>query len=195
MKQSFIERCCKKIFSPLKKLLKDHGPEKLIGIAILILLIIIFFHSLQTLLATAFLFILAVFSTFYTKFTHFSIGFELRTLLFVITGIKLGIVPAITLTLLAILLGLIISMNFQPSSMITPLTYLLLAVILPIIKGLDIATIGFIITILYNIILQFFYVFIFQYPVSVSLPPLVGNLLFNTIIFARFGEVFLAMFP
>ena len=172
----------------VQKLLMDHGIIKIVSITLLLCVLLFFLHSLKEVIIITLLFIAAVFSTFYTRLLQFNIGFELRTLLFVITSIHLGMMFGLMLTILAILLGTIIAANFQPTFLVTPLTYLVLAFILPFLKPFSIASIGVVVTIIYNLILHTLYKFTFGYPFVQSGPSLIGNLLFNIFIFTNYAQ-------
>ena len=98
-----------KASSRLADLLKKHCCYKATFIIILVIASFLFFDKIETIVVVSALFTLAVLSTFYIRITQYSIGFELRTLLFVVVALKLGLVLGLVLCLLAILLSTIIT--------------------------------------------------------------------------------------
>ena len=65
--------------------------------------------------------------------------------------------------------------------------FAILTILIVPLLSFNIVTVGIIITILYNIIVHSLYYFMFNYPLPLSAPSLIGNLIINPVLFIRYA--------
>lgn len=173
----------------LKKIKNNENNNifKIVGLIALAVVSLFFLDKIQTVIIVGLLFLGATILPFHRLIIGFNVGLELRTLLLVVVGFKIGIIYAIVLTVSSVILGNIISFNFQPTALVSPIVYTIIAFLIPPLSGLGIIATGLIIMVIYNIIVHGTYYLLLGYHPVQSLTPLIGNLLINTFLFMRFA--------
>lgn len=177
----------------LLEYLEKKKKVRLIGLAILLILSLIFRSHLKEFSIVLILFVLAAISVVYKKFGHIPIGFELISFNFIILIFAYNPIVAIVVTILVCVTSRILTAGLDPTFFIQIGLYTLLGFFSYFILGLGLVMTGMIIVVLYNIIKRMIYTFAFGYDPVTNLIAGFLNISINYFLLSRLGPSVLGL--
>lgn len=164
-------------------------PFKITLLFVFITILLFFFYSSFILL---FFVLIAALSLLHTMFTKNYIGFELCTLVTVITAMKFGAFTGAIVGATSVVAGLVISRNIDPGIVASIFGFALIAIVASFFGFGEIVFVGVILTIVYDVIIGVFYYFSGSNPFTILFFSLT-HILLNYLIFSSLSTFFIGL--
>ena len=161
----------------------DKDRTKIIILNLAFILLLVFFRHFIVVLG---LIIIAGLSMIHMRFTKSYIGFELCTFATIFCGMFYGAKIGMLVGAVSITLGLLIAGLFDAGIVLSILIFFLMGAAASLFPVTSIFAVGIIFTILYDIIIGAFYLFIGSNPVSTGIY-IITHFFFNFFIFKYLG--------